>query len=407
MKPLISVIIPVYQVAPYLERCIGSVIDQTYHNLEIILVDDGSTDGSGKICDEYAGKDSRIKVIHQKNRGLSEARNRGIDIAGGEYLSFVDSDDWIDQRFIKVMYGISDEAGCDIVQCNFQNVIDDCSEGDKREGSYTVYSPEEFSAATYTLLSWKCNLAWNKLYKATLFEGIRYPTGKIHEDEFTTYKLIWRAERIAVTNTRLYFYRQRTDSIMGSAYSLKRLDAGTAYQERERFYQEKGKAELLHLVRMAHLEWLGWHLPLLRKCEEATGELLATLEEEQEYLAEKSMGNRLYKMGLKFHGYLFPFSKVPYGSRIILYGAGDVGTQYYRQIMESNYCDVAAWVDGNAERYKKLGFPVKGKDEICMQNINAEYIVIAINNDALAWDMIHQFRQDGNRKQIIYEMIKI
>lgn len=407
MKSLISVIIPVYQVEPYLKHCIESVINQTYRNLEIILVDDGSVDGSGEICNQYADKDNRIKVIHQENRGLSEARNRGIDIARGEYLSFVDSDDWIDMRFIEIMYEISIEAECDIVQCNFQNVIDDSSEEDKHKGNYTIYSSREFSIATYTLLSWRCSVAWNKLYKASLFEGIRYPIGKIHEDEFTTYKLIWRANNIAVTNTRLYFYRQRTDSIMGSSYYSKRLDAGEAYMEKEVFYKELGETTLLNLVRMAYLEWIDWNLPLVNKFEKNARRLVEALEQKKECLEKCYERNPLYRKGLLFHGYLFPFSKIPYGSKIVLYGAGDIGTQYYRQIMELNYFDVIAWVDENAEKYRKMGFPVKGKKEIHLQSIDAEYIIIAINNDVVVQDIIRKFRQDKNPKQIIYEIIKI
>ncbi len=406
MKPLISVIVPVYQVVPYLQHCIESIINQTYHNLEIILVDDGSTDGSGELCDKYASRDYRIKVIHQENGGLSEARNRGIDISKGEYLSFVDSDDWIDERFIEAMYEISVEAKSDIVQCAFQNIIDECLCKEKREGNYTVYSAKDFSIATYTLLSWKCNVVWNKLYKASLFDAIRYPVGKIHEDEFITYKLIWRANSIAVTNTRLYFYRQRTDSIMGEPYSLRRLDAGEAYRERETFYQEKGETVILNLVRKAHLEWIQWQLPLIKKYGENTLELLAELEEEKAYLAKNIEENNLYEKGLKFHGYLFPFGKIPYGSKIILYGAGDVGTQYYRQIMESNYCDVVAWVDKDAKKYKEAGFRVKQKNEICFNNIDAEYIVIAVNNDAVAKKMICEFLRNTN-KQIVYEIIKV
>lgn len=406
MGPLISVIVPVYQVVPYLQHCIESIINQTYRNLEIILVDDGSTDGSESICDKYADRDCRIKVIHQENRGLSEARNRGIDIARGEYLSFVDSDDWIDESFIGKMYKISVESKSDIVQCAFQNIIDDCSGEDKREGNYMVYSAKDFTIAAYTLLSWKCNVVWNKLYKASLFDEIRYPVGKIHEDEFTTYKLIWRASRIAVTNTKLYFYRQRTDSIMGATYSLRRLDAGEAFREREAFYQEKGETAILNLVRMAHLEWIDWQLPLVKKYGEDARELLARLEKEKVYLKKYIEENKLYKKGLKHHGYLFPFGKVSYGSRIILYGAGDVGTQYYRQIMESNYCDVAAWVDKDIKIYREAGFPVKQKNEVCFHRIDAEYIVIAINNDAVAKKLIDEFMRDTN-KQIIYEIIQV
>lgn len=409
MEPLISVIIPVYQVEPYVAHCIESVINQTYRKLEIILVNDGSTDGSGKICDKYADRDARIKVIHQENQGLSIARNRGIEVAQGEYLCFVDSDDWVDERFIDVMYRISVETGCDIVQCGFQNVISDDTERDGREGNYTVYSPKEFSISAYTLLSWKCNVAWNKLYKKSLFEGIRYPKGKIHEDEFTTYRLVWNANNIAVTNTKLYFYRQRTDSIMGSVYSLKRLDAGEAYRERETFYEDLGETALLNLVRMAHLEWLGWNLPLVRESNGAAGELVAVLEKEKAYLEKKIEDTQLYKRGLKFHGYLFPFSKVPYGSSIILYGAGDVGTQYYRQIMESNYCDVAAWVDGNAEKYKLMGFPVKGKEEVSVKNTDVMYLVIAINNDSAAKSVMQNWVREYPQSGItmIYDILKV
>lgn len=407
MNPLISVIIPVYQVEPYVVHCIESVINQTYRDLEIILVDDGSVDKSGEICDLYAERDERIRVIHQENRGLSEARNKGIEVSRGEYLSFIDGDDWVDKRFINVMYEISTKTGCDIVQCNFQKTVDDRLYEDEREGNYTVYSSDEFSIATYTLLSWKCNVAWNKLYKASLFDGIRYPAGKIHEDEFTTYRLVWEAGRIAVTHTKLYFYRQRTDSIMGSEYSLKRLDAGEAYRKREAFYQEKGKAEILNLVRTAYWEWIRWQIPLVRNYGENAEEELAELERERKRLEKDGKDNHFYKKGLKFHGYLFPFAKIPYGSRIVLYGAGDVGTQYYRQIMESNYCDVIAWIDGNAEKYKKMGFPVKGKNEIDVNNIDAEYIVIAINNNAAAKEIIDDFAERNGQTKIIYEISMI
>lgn len=409
MKPLISVIIPVYQVEPYVAYCIESVINQTYRNLEIILVDDGSVDKSGEICDLYAERDERIRVIHQGNRGLSEARNKGIEVSRGEYLSFIDGDDWVDKRFINVMYEISTKTGCDIVQCNFQKAVDERLYEDDREGNYTVYSSEEFSTATYTLLSWKCNIACNKLYKASLFDGIRYPAGKIHEDEFTTYRLVWEAGRIAVTHTKLYFYRQRPDSIMGSDYSLKRLDAGEAFREREAFYLEKGEMEIFNLVRMEHLWWIRWQLPLVKECAEDAEAVVEDLEREKKYLEKNINVNPLYKKGLKFHGYLFPFARIPYGSRIILYGAGDVGTQYYRQIMESNYCDVMVWMDGDAERYKKMGFPVVGKKEVHVENICAEYVVIAINNDTVAKEVMREWNEEYSKEGItvIYEIIKI
>ncbi len=409
MEPLISVIIPVYQVEAYVAHCIESITNQTYRNLEIIIVNGDSTDDTVKICERYAKADSRIKVVWQGKRGLSDARNTGIDIARGEYIAFVDGDDYVGKKYIEVMYNIMCLSGSDIVQCNFQKVMDDHSEEEQREGSYTVYSRRQFDLASYTILSWKCNVVWNKLYKSFLFQGIRYPVEKNHEDEFTTYKLVWRANKIAVTNTRLYFYRQRSDSLMGSAYSLKRLDAQEAYREREDFYQEKGETEVLNLVRMQHLEWLGWQLVLIKENNMETGNLISILEREMDCIKEKCKGDQFYMKGLKFHGYLFPFSRIPYGSRIILYGAGDLGTQYYRQIMESNYCDVAAWIDSNAQKHKEMGFPVKEKNEVCLGDINVKYMVIAINDDETVKKIKEEWAEVCalNKIVIVHEIIKV
>lgn len=409
MEPLISVIVPVYQVEAYVAHCIESIVNQTYRNLEIILVYGDSTDNSVKICEQFVNADNRIKAVRQGKKGLSDARNTGIDVARGEYIAFVDSDDYVGTRYIEDMYHIMCLSESDIVQCNFQKVIDDCAREDQREGVYTVYPRRQFDLASYTILSWKCNVVWNKLYKASLFEGVRYPVGKNHEDEFTTYKLVWRANRIAVTNTRLYFYRQRSDSLMGSAYSLKRLDAEEAYREREAFYQEKGETEVLNLVRMQHLEWLGWQLTLIKRNNVERRDLISELEKEMDCIKERCKDNPLCNKGLKFHGYLFPFSRVPYGSRIILYGAGDVGTQYYRQIMESNYCDVAVWIDNNAQEYKEKGFPVKEKNEVCLRDIDAKYIVIAINNNEVVKQIKEEWSGECSLNEIIivHEIIKI
>ena len=215
---LISVIVPVYQVELYVRKCLDSIIEQEYENLEIILIDDGSTDGSSQICDDYKSKDKRIKVIHRENGGLSSARNAGIDIANGEYIAFIDSDDWVDPKYIEKLYSVCEIYDCDIAQCSYENVIneDDFIWKDKTGGNKQpmLYTGREFSYATYRLLSWECNLVWNKLYKKSLFEDIRFPVGKIHEDEFTTYKLVWKSDKVGVISDQLYYYRYRIGSIM-------------------------------------------------------------------------------------------------------------------------------------------------------------------------------------------------
>jgi glycosyltransferase involved in cell wall biosynthesis len=214
-NPLISVIIPVYKVEKYINRCIDSVINQTYTNLEIILVDDGSPDNCGKICDEYAQKDSRVVVIHKENGGLSDARNYGIDVARGEYIMFVDSDDWVHPEIVERLYSglilnnsqisMADYLETDEIQVDI-SPISSCD--------YEVYNPKRFFEEIFWGKNAMGETAWAKLYKRELFENIRYPVGKIHEDTYTTPFLVSKAEKITVTREKMYYYYQRDDSIV-------------------------------------------------------------------------------------------------------------------------------------------------------------------------------------------------
>lgn len=394
MKPLISVIIPVYNVESYVAHCIESVIAQTYKNLEIILVYGDSTDESEKICEQYVGIDKRIKTVYQKNRGLSDARNIGVETAKGEYLSFIDSDDWVDCRFIEVMYETAKATGCEIVQCGHMNVIDDTEYDGQDIGKAVIYSREEYSQAAYTLLGWKCSVAWNKLYKRNLFVGIQYPVGKSHEDEFTTYKIVWNAEKIAVLSTKMYFYRQRNTSLMGQDYSLKRLDAREAFRERAEFYQNRNCDTLTKMVYGKLLIWDKYHLPLVKKLEGNHADIVEKMELEIRHLEEKVRNSRK-KHGMKFHCYLFPFADIPRGSNIILYGAGNVGHMYYRQILESGYCNVILWVDKNYRECREEGLVVSSIKEIEKYSQKSDYLVIAIKDTSLALqvkaEMVEQF----------------
>ena len=246
--PLISVIVPVYRVEEYLERCVKSILSQTYKNLEVILVDDGSPDQCPAICDACAEKDARVKVIHQENKGLSGARNAGIDAASGEYLAFVDSDDYVSPHFIEELYQLLQDTGCAIGQCRFSYVNGDglVEEGDSAFCIYRgeslmeqLYGPEE-KATCFVV-------AWNKLYRAELFKetGIRYPEGRIHEDEATTYRLFHEAKKLVFLDRALYGYYTENGESITSVFSAKRLQWLTAHEERIAFFKKNGYEKLL------------------------------------------------------------------------------------------------------------------------------------------------------------------
>lgn len=229
MEPLISVIVPIYGVEAYLHQCVDSLLTQTHKNLEIILVDDGSPDGCGAICDEYAAKDSRVRVIHKKNGGLSDARNAGIDVAQGEYIGFVDSDDWVmPDMYEYLLQGILGYQ-TDISYCGYVNVRTAWIDY-RNEETDKVYTTE--TALNELFFDRLGNFAWNKLYKAELWQDVRFPVGKNFEDIRTTYKLFERASRIAILKEPKYYYRIREDSIMHDVSFINRWSVYTAIIDR-------------------------------------------------------------------------------------------------------------------------------------------------------------------------------
>lgn len=242
---LVSVIIPVYNVKPYLERCVNSIINQSYKNLEIILVDDGATDGCRELCDDLQLGDDRIKVIHQENQGLSAARNTGIEAAGGEYICFVDSDDYVNPEYVRYMYGMCVENGADIGICGHLITEEDDY---FKEIDFTkpieLYSRSELFDRFYTDMHGSIVIAWNKLYKRTCIGNIRYDVGVINEDEGTTFKFLYNADKIAFGREVGYYYYSRPDSITGLAYSKRNLDILKAYENRLAFYKEQGEEKL-------------------------------------------------------------------------------------------------------------------------------------------------------------------
>lgn len=224
-KDLISVIIPIYNVEQYLERCIKSVIEQSYNNLEIILVDDGSKDNCGKICDDYSNKDSRIKVIHKENGGLSEARNVAIDSCKGKYISFIDSDDFVHKDYILNMYTDLCKANADIATCSYQSFYEESDICDNIifEERQVYNNEQALKLMLYQIGT--TTSACGKIYDKKLFEKVRYPVGEICEDLATTYKLFMKAKTITFSTNKLYYYLQRRESIINSKFSIKRMKA--------------------------------------------------------------------------------------------------------------------------------------------------------------------------------------
>ena len=252
IKELVSVIVPVYKVERDLPRCIESIRGQLYKNIEIILVDDGSPDQCPKMCDEYAKLDTRIKVIHKKNGGLSSARNTGLDMATGEYIMFVDSDDFINRDFISILYEGIKRFAADMSMCSFEYV--------NEKGEKDVYEESNYCNVKTEILNrqqmfkkidrknegyWFYVVAWNKLYHRTIFDNIRFPEGKIYEDEFMIHHVISQTSIIYVTEKKLYNYVQRKNSIMHTTkYTISRLDAVEALIDRYEFYLEHNQKKL-------------------------------------------------------------------------------------------------------------------------------------------------------------------
>lgn len=231
--PKLSVIVPVYNVERYLNRCVDSILKQDYEDFELILINDGSPDNCGSICEEYAKRDHRIRVIHQENKGLAETRNVGIKNAGGKYISFIDSDDYIVQGTYSHCMSIIDGYNADIL-C-FQHIdIYDNRLVEKED--YTL-SPEIKLFSTQEALdallypNYIDVITCNKIIKKELFTGIKYPTGMLYEDMFTTYKYIAKAQKIVSTNQKFYVYCHREGSIGTQKYSTRSLDLSKAVLE--------------------------------------------------------------------------------------------------------------------------------------------------------------------------------
>lgn len=250
-NPLISVIVPIYNVECYLKICIDSIVNQTYSNLEIVLVDDGSPDRCPEICDEYAKKDNRVKVIHQDNGGLAHARNVGIANSNGEYLTFVDSDDYVSNDYVENLYKGIAELGADISIASFYAFKRDVA-CRQTSGSFAIEEiSKEKAISCYCSINAECSMpfisACNKIYRRSLFYEIEFPKGKLYEDAFTTYKLIDGAKKIVYSTTKLYYYRINPQSILGQSFKEKHIEMVEAFRDARDYFYQKGNAEIAEM----------------------------------------------------------------------------------------------------------------------------------------------------------------
>ena len=384
-KSLISVIIPAYNTEDYIERAVETVRKQTFENLEILIIDDGSTDNTGIKADKIGLLDDRVKVIHKTNGGLSDAMNLGLDIAQGDYIAFLDSDDAYHPRFLEILLDALLKNDCDIAQCEFymtHNTDDHLFDMSDSKCELMNGMDAALKCAGEKLHEYI--VAWNKLYKRNVLEGIRYPLGEINEDQFMTWRVFLNAGKVVYVRTFLYVHLQRRGSLMGSRYSRRHLQVIEAYIERSRFFHDKGyDREALFMMRWAK----DWLLDGIEK-----------LSNQNEDVSDLEKKGDLIEIELKKREedfYKFPYELIDEGKKVVIYGAGMVGMAYYRQLLESSKYGHFLIVDK---------FAIRGRDEVesidHIFDYKDAYIVIALENPLMASevrDMLQRMGIDDDR----------
>lgn len=302
---MISVIVPIYNVEKYLHRCVDSILAQTFSDFELILVDDGSPDNCGKICDEYAEKDSRIHVIHKENGGLSSARNAGIDWtfenSDSKWITFIDSDDWVHPKYLEFLYDAATKTGLGVSICDFERTTGEATKiFDSYEKNMVIGTEEFFCKKNVNAV-----IACAKLFKKEDFIDIRFPLGKLHEDEFTTYKILFKYDKIAFVDAPLYFYYVNQSSIMKSNWSPKRLAAFEAYNLQMNYFLENKYYEAYYFKEIQYANLLWHHIQLCQDTEyKETYEKV--LKNKLRYYLKKHRKNLFNTQNLWFYEKFFP-----------------------------------------------------------------------------------------------------
>ena len=262
--PRLSIIVPIYNVEKYLSRCIESILNQTFKDFELILVNDGSTDNCKEICEKYKRMDSRIIVANKKNGGLSSARNLGIDISKGDYIGFVDSDDFIDVHMYEILLNTINAYDSDIVICDYYKVNEyDIKKYEKMKSNNKDINVENINNidAIERIITRdiKIVVAWNKIYKRSLFDNLRYKEGVICEDEFLAHRIFYKCNKVSIINQKLYYYIQRKGSIINSPFSSKDFDKIYAIKDRVDFLNEKKITNLIDKAEKSFMDYFVWN----------------------------------------------------------------------------------------------------------------------------------------------------
>lgn len=354
----VSVIIPVYNAEKYLKECLNSVISQTFHDFEVIIVDDGSTDASGKICDEYAFKDKRIKVIHKKNEGLIRARKEGIQEAEGQYISFVDADDWVDDDFLETLICSikGNQADIAIIECVreesgkskiLRNNIENGVYESKRIVDEIFPQMLHWSGFyQFGILPYMCNKIYRKDILLKCYEDI---VDEIYdgEDVAVVYPYLLKCHRVVIASMAKYHYRIHEQAMTAKKKTDYYENVAKLYLYLCNEFKKSRYSDLLMMQLDQYMRKMIWQ-----------GSPESFIEAER---------------------HIFPFDKVPQGAKIVLYGAGNVGKEYNQQIKQLNYCEVVAWVDKNYNEDRLKKYEIKSPE--CLSSIEYEVVVIAVADD--------------------------
>ncbi|WP_020589356.1 glycosyltransferase [Desulfobacter curvatus] len=382
MDKLISIIIPVYNVAPYIHRCMESVLGQTYRNLEIILVNDGSTDRSGELCDFYQSADLRVKVIHKKNGGQVSAKKKGLEVASGSHVGYVDPDDWIDLDMYEGLMKLAIQHQADFIACGYiKEEEDQVSVEVKNRIPKGIYSgknlkdiiyPNMFKFQSESFLDGIVSSGCSKLYEKELLIQNQFKVDdqlQINEDVACVYPCVLNAKKVYVTDKCYYHYRIRSDSTM----------RGRRTDELHQIFLLRNQLESCFLKN------------------EPTGILHEQLEAFIQWLSVVSLKKQL---GLKTSAmYLFPYRHIEKNSAIILWGAGSVGQSYYYQA--SHYCKISLWIDSSPEPAVQNGLNVFPPEKI-KELVSFDKVVIAMNDEKIANTINEQLLSMGVEKNKIF-----
>lgn len=378
---MISVIVPVYNVRKYLEQCIESICSQTYKNLEIILVDDGSSDGSAEICNYYQKKDNRIVVLHKKNEGLVKARKVGLQKSHSKYIAYVDGDDWIEPEMFEELYDAIIKSNADIVMCGHYNDTGNISQKAYHNIHGGYYGKKQLLESVYpemitgrAFFDWKVYPAlWGKLFKKESIIPYQMEVNeslKMGEDAACIYPALLNADSIYVLHECLYHYRQTTTSMVKNiqSYAKERAQFQLLYYSVDKSFKEfKDIFDLRE-------QWLKYVLFLM---------------------IPRSDG--LYR-GYDKLGFLFPFKEVHKGSDIVLYGAGTYGQRLYNYLKRTDFCNVVLWLDRNYIELQKMGLDVKNPSEL--ETCECNVVVIANTYEQSRKELYKELSEKYSAKEI-------